>query len=157
MDNILIRQLKELLSETDDFIANSSNFTSFVYDSIGDLNWCGFYFDNRKELLLSIFQGKPACIKIPYNSGVCGYCFTVKETVIVNDVHQFEGHIACDSASNSEIVIPIIIGDKIVGVFDIDSPIFSRFDKDTANLLNSLLKVFLENTNLSQIISYYNA
>lgn len=156
-DKILIKQLKELLDEIDDFIANSANFTSFVFNSVSGLNWCGLYFDNGTELILSIFQGKPACIKIPYNLGVCGFSFTKNEVVIVDDVHEFEGHIACDFASKSELVIPIIINEKVIGVFDIDSPLFARFDEDTVELITKLTEVYLEKTNLLQAISYYNA
>lgn len=156
MDNLILQQLDEILSETSDFIANSSNFSAFLFDTIGELNWCGFYFDNGKELILSVFQGKVACIKIPYNTGVCGYSFSNQEILVVDDVHQFEGHIACDSASNSEMVIPINYNGKVIGVIDIDSPIFSRFDFNTQVIIIDLLKIYFAKTDLSKAIKYYN-
>lgn len=155
MKDILIRQIEELMSETDDFLANASNFTSFIFNNIENLNWCGFYFDNGNELILSVFQGKPACIKIQYNSGVCGKSFTSKTSIVVDDVHKFVGHIACDSASNSEMVIPIIYEDKVIGVLDIDSPLFKRFDKELQILLTNFLSIFIRKTDISKVRRYY--
>lgn len=157
MDNITLTQLEELLSETNDFISNAANFTAFIYHHIANINWCGFYFDNRYELILSIFQGKPACMKIPYTSGVCGFSFANNKIIAVDDVHQFDGHIACDLASCSEMVIPIIFNDKIIGVMDVDSPIYSRFDKDTQQLIIKLFEIFINKTDLSKAVIYYNA
>lgn len=155
MKQILIRQLEELLSETDDFLANASNFTAFIYNNIENLNWCGFYFNNGPELILSVFQGKPACIKINHNSGVCGSSFSSKSIVVVDDVHKFDGHIACDSASNSEMVLPIFYGSEVIGVLDLDSPLFNRFDKNLQNLLSDCLEIFIQRTNMNKVIRYY--
>lgn len=157
MGDLLVRQLEELLSETDDFIANAANFTAFLFDNIDDINWCGFYFDNGKELILSIFQGKTACIRIPYNSGICGYSYTNKQIIVADDVHQFEGHIACDSASNSEMVIPLYYNNTLIAVLDLDSPIFSRFDNDTQQLILNLFSIFKSKTNLNKAVNYYYA
>ncbi len=155
MNNLLNSQLIELLGETRDFLANSSNFTSFIYNYIPNLNWVGFYFDNGKELILSIFQGKPACIKIAYNKGVCGKAFQDCKLINVPNVHNFVGHIACDSASNSELVIPITIKDKIVGVLDIDSPFLDRFGSEDVELINNFLLSFINCTDFDKIIKYY--
>jgi len=157
MNNIILMQLDELLNETNDFLANAANFTAFVFNNIDNLNWCGFYFNNGRELILSVFQGKPACIKIPYSSGVCGVSFSNNKIIIVDDVHQFDGHIACDSASSSEMVIPIIYNKTVLGVLDIDSPIISRFDKDTQQLIIKLFAIFKDKTDLSKAAKYYNA
>ncbi|HRP02868.1 MAG TPA: GAF domain-containing protein [Candidatus Kapabacteria bacterium] len=154
--SIATRQLEELLSETDDFIANASNFTAFIFENIPNINWCGFYFDNGKELILSVFQGKVACIKIPYHLGVCGYSFSNNLIAIIDDVNQFDTHIACDAASKSEFVIPLSYLSKVIGVLDIDSSIYSRFDTKLQEDINLLLSIFLSKTKLDNIVQYYN-
>lgn len=149
-------ELSELLSETNDFICNSSNFSAFIFDKFDNLNWVGFYMVSGQELILASFQGKPACIRIKFGKGVCGSSVSRKQAIIVEDVHEFEGHIACDSASNSELVIPIIIDDKIYGVLDIDSPQKSRFTKDDLEMFSRLLQILIEKSNMEKIYAYYN-
>jgi GAF domain-containing protein len=121
--------LKALLAGEHDMIANLSNAAALLYQYLPDINWAGFYLWKNNELVLGPFQGKVACMHIPYGKGVCGTCIKELKTQRVENVHEFPGHIACDSASNSEIVIPMIIKDQIIGVLDIDSPIFSRFNE----------------------------
>lgn len=156
MSNLINRQLAELLSETDDFLANSANFIAFIYNTFEHINWCGFYFDNGDELILSVFQGKPACIKIPYNSGVCGHSFSSKRIMVIDNVNSFDDHIVCDIASKSEIVFPILYQNQVIGVLDIDSSVFSRFDNKIQYQLSSLLDLFLSKTDFSKIHKYYN-
>ncbi|MEE0831254.1 MAG: GAF domain-containing protein [Longicatena sp.] len=121
--------LKALLAGEYDMIANLSNAAALLYQYLPDINWAGFYLWKNNELVLGPFQGKVACMHIPYGKGVCGTCIKELKTQRVENVHKFPDHIACDSASNSEIVIPMIIKDQIIGVLDIDSPIFSRFNE----------------------------
>ena len=116
-------------------IADLSNAAALIYNALDDLNWAGFYLKEGDILVLGPFQGKPACIEIPMGRGVCGTAAIMNETLVVENVHEFSGHIACDGASNSEIVIPLRANGNVVGVLDIDSPIFNRFDdKDKAGL-----------------------
>lgn len=124
----LQRSLAGLLTGEDDWIANSANFTALVYHSLPDLNWAGFYFLRGEELVLGPFQGRPACVRIAMGRGVCGTAALSRSSVLVPDVHLFPDHIACDLASRSELVVPLIDGDRLVGVFDLDSPRPNRFD-----------------------------
>ena len=126
-----------------DLIANAANFASLVYHSLPDLNWAGWYFEKDGELVLGPFQGKPACVRIAIGKGVCGTAAQQRQTILVDDVHEFPDHIACDSASNSEIVIPLISKGRLIGVLDLDSPSRARFDDEDARGLNELVKVFL--------------
>jgi len=137
--------LRALLTGEHDLIANAANLAALVYWSLPQLNWAGFYLVEPRhgDLLLGPFQGKPACVRIPIGRGVCGTAAARRETVIVPDVHAFPGHIACDSASNSEIVVPIVEDGSLVGVLDLDSPVPGRFDEDDARGLESLVRVFL--------------
>jgi GAF domain-containing protein len=151
-----LSEINSLCEETNDFIANSSNFVSYLLHNIENINWVGFYFDNKKELILSIFAGKPACIKIPYHKGVCGYAFSKKTIIKVDDVNSFEGHIVCDSLSKSELVIPIFYNDRVIGVLDIDSPVYSRFDEDLVELIKNALNILISKSNLTKIIKYYD-
>lgn len=116
-----------------------SNTSAIIYQLFPNINWVGFYIYKNNCLHLGPFQGKPACMKIDINNGVCGYSARNKQSIIVDNVHEFEGHIACDSNSNSELVIPIIINNKLYGVLDIDSPIFNRFSKDDLLLFESIV------------------
>ncbi len=116
-------------------VANLANAAALLYHTLQDLNWAGFYLLENDTLVLSAFQGKPACIEIPIGRGVCGMAVKEQKTLVVPDVHQFSGHIACDCASNSEIVIPLWRDGRVIGVLDIDSPLLSRFtDEDRAGL-----------------------
>jgi GAF domain-containing protein len=133
--HLLQEQLKALLEDEPNMIPNLSNASALLNMALVDINWVGFYLMHNNELLLGPFQGKPACIHIPIGKGVCGTAVTLKKTQLVHDVHAFPGHIACDSASRSEIVVPIRVNGSIVGVLDIDSPILNRFDSlDQAGL-----------------------
>ena len=125
----LLAQAQALVHGERDRIANAANLSALVFHALPDLNWAGFYFLKGDELVLGPFQGKPACIRIPLSKGVCGTAAAQDRAVIVDDVHLFPGHIACDSASKSEIVIPIHFGGRVAGVLDIDSPLLSRFDE----------------------------
>ena len=132
---LLHRQLEALIHGVPHRIANLSNAAALLYNTLPGLNWAGFYLMENGVLILGPFQGKPACIEIPVGRGVCGTAVAEDRTQLVYDVHQFPGHIACDGASNSEIVIPLHDGGRIVGVLDIDSPHIGRFtEEDRAGL-----------------------
>jgi len=139
----LVLQLRSLLAGERDFIANAANFASLLYHSLPDLNWAGFYFLQDEELVLGPFQGKPACVRIAIGKGVCGVAAAQRETIIVANVHDFPGHIACDSASNSEIVVPLVKDGRLLGVLDLDSPQYARFDDGDAEGLNRLVAEFM--------------
>jgi GAF domain-containing protein len=129
---LLIQQVEALIHDEPNRIANLANAAALLGQFLSDVNWVGFYLldetSDKKELVLGPFQGLPACVRIPLGKGVCGTSAERRETVLVPDVHAFPGHIACDAASQSEIVVPILVGNELVGVLDIDSPIKSRFD-----------------------------
>jgi len=139
----LASQLRGLLEGEHDLIANAANFSSLVFHSLPDLNWAGFYLLKDGELVLGPFQGQPACVRIAMGKGVCGTAAAKRETVIVPNVHEFPGHIACDTASTSEIVVPIMKGEKLIGVIDLDSPSQSRFDEEDAAGLETLAGILL--------------
>ena len=125
----LAAQLEALLAGERDPIANAANMAALIYHGLPDLNWAGFYFRQGGELVLGPFQGKPACVRIPLGSGVCGTAASRAATVLVPDVHEFPGHIACDPASRSELVVPLIEAGAVSGVLDLDSPLVGRFDE----------------------------
>ena len=118
--------------------ANAANAAALVFEFLPDLNWAGFYFLRGGELVVGPFQGRVACVRIPLGAGVCGTAARRQATMIVPDVHAFPGHIACDSASNSEIVVPLVSGERLIGVLDLDSPRFDRFTADDARLLEAM-------------------
>ena len=133
--NTLAKQLDALLTGETDRIANLSNASALLNQFLPNINWVGFYLLQQDELVLGPFQGLPACVRIPIGRGVCGTAVSQKETLVVKDVHAFPGHIACDAASQSEIVIPLIQQNQVIGVLDIDSPIKDRFsEEDQAGL-----------------------
>ena len=138
--NVILSQLKEIIDKDLPQVTNLSNAAA-VLNQLENINWCGFYLVDGETLYLGPFQGEPACTVIPFNKGVCGYCATIKKTVIVPDVNQFPGHIACSSASKSEIVVPIIRDNFVRGVIDIDAPILNRFTFEDANLLEEAAKI----------------
>ena len=142
----LATSLRALLAGERDLVANAANMAALLFWSLQDLNWAGFYLvePERGDLLLGPFQGKPACVRIAIGRGVCGTAAARRETVVVPDVHAFPGHIACDSASNSEIVVPIVRGGRLLGVLDLDSPLHARFDDADARGLESLARIFVE-------------
>jgi GAF domain-containing protein len=142
----LATSLRALLAGERDLVANAANMAALLFWSLHDLNWAGFYLvePGRGDLLLGPFQGKPACVRIPIGRGVCGAAAERRATVVVPDVHAFPGHIACDSASNSEIVVPIIRGGTLLGVLDLDSPVHARFDDADARGLEALVRIFVD-------------
>ena len=139
----LASQLSSLLAGERNLIANAANFSALIFHSLPDLNWAGFYFAQDGELVLGPFQGQPACVRIKIGQGVCGAGAAKCETVIVPNVHEFPGHITCDSTSNSEIVIPLMKGGRLMGVLDLDSPSLSRFDEEDAAGLERLVRILL--------------
>ena len=139
----LCEQLSALLGSETNFIANAANTAALLFDSLTDVNWVGFYIADGEDLVLGPFQGKPACARIPFGKGVCGAAAESQNTVVVADVNQFPGHIACDTASRSEIVLPLITWGKLVGVLDIDSASLDRFDEEDREGLESIVSVFL--------------
>jgi len=139
----LVVQLLSLLKGEHDFIANAANFSALLFNSLPNVNWAGFYFLRDDELVLGPFQGNPACVRLPLGTGVCGVAAQQCETIIVPNVHEFPGHIACDVASNSEIVVPLFDGERLLGVLDLDSPTIGRFDDQDAEGLNELVTVFV--------------
>ena len=140
----LQQQLAGLLAGERDGLANCANAAALIYHALPDLNWAGFYFSRREELVLGPFQGNVACVRIGLGKGVCGTAAARRESIIVPDVHAFPGHIACDAASRSEIVIPLIKSGALLGVLDLDSPRTDRFDQEDARGLNVLMAQLLE-------------
>lgn len=140
--SMLAKQLDALLTGEKDVIANLSNASALLHQFLTDINWVGFYLLKEQELVLGPFQGLPACVRIPLGRGVCGTAAQEKKTIVVEDVHQFPGHIACDGASNAEIVIPLLKNGELIGVLDIDSPTTQRFseeDKEGLELFSQTL------------------
>jgi L-methionine (R)-S-oxide reductase len=125
----LARELEGLLAGEPDAVANAANAAGAIYHSLPGLNWAGFYFVRGRELVLGPFQGRPACVRIPIGKGVCGTAAAERRSVVVPDVEAFPGHIACDSDSRSELVVPLFSGDTLLGVLDLDSPMLARFDE----------------------------
>jgi len=137
-------QLRALLQDEPDWIANLANTAALLYHSLPTLNWAGFYLWKAPELVVGPFQGKPACVRIALGKGVCGTAAQERRTVIVADVHRFAGHIACDSASNSEIVVPLLTPQgELLGVLDLDSPQFDRFDEQDASGLRAVVDILV--------------
>ena len=139
----LAEQARSLLAGERDFIANAANLSSLLYHSLPDVNWVGFYLLKEGELVVGPFQGKPACIRIAIGKGVCGTAAERRQTVLVDNVHDFPGHIACDSESRSEIVVPMVEGERLLGVLDVDSPLLARFTEEDAEGLNKLVEIFV--------------
>ena len=142
----LSAQAAALLQPQFGWLSNAANLSALIFNALPDLNWAGFYVLDGEMLRLGPFQGKPACTEIPLGKGVCGTAAATRKTQLVPDVHQFAGHIACDSASKSEIVVPIIAGGHVWGVLDIDSPVLARFDKADRSGLEDLVKIFVESS-----------
>ena len=140
----LAEQARGLLHGEHDRIANAANLSALVYGALPDLNWTGFYFFDGTELVVGPFQGKPACVRIALGKGVCGVAAVERRTQVVRNVHAFPGHIACDAASRSEIVVPLFLGDTLLGVFDVDSPVPDRFDDDDRVGMELLAKIYLD-------------
>jgi GAF domain-containing protein len=143
---LLCAQLESLLADERDFIANAAQFSAFIYSQVDDLNWAGFYLNRNEELVLGPFQGQVACVRIPFGRGVCGAAAASRQTQRVEDVHEFPGHIACDSASNSELVVPLVKEGKLIGVLDLDSPKLARFSEADQRGIEQLAAIFLRLT-----------
>src|SRR5690349_11327729 len=140
----LAQELEGLLNGEHDLIANAANATSLIYHALPDLNWCGVYLLRGEELIVGPFQGKPACVHIPLGKGVCGTAAAARKTIVVPDVEAFPGHIACDAASRSEIVIPLFTqGAQLLGVLDLDSPKLARFDEEDRRGLEALAAILM--------------
>ncbi|OCL27661.1 histidine kinase [Orenia metallireducens] len=142
----IILQVKGLTSAESDLMANLANVSAVLYNNLEEVNWAGFYLWKEDQLVLGPFQGKSACVRIAKGKGVCGTSVEKKETLVVKDVHDFSGHIACDAASSSEIVVPIIIDNQIKGVLDIDSPIKARFDEVDQKYLEEVVSILIKET-----------
>jgi L-methionine (R)-S-oxide reductase len=149
-------QLTALLAGERNGLANAANLSALLYESLPNLNWAGFYFLQGRELVLGPFQGKVACVRIAVGKGVCGTAAERRETVIVQDVHAFPGHIACDAASRSEIVVPLIQKGQLLGVLDLDSPQLARFDQRDGVGLNALVALLLESSDLNRYVDSGN-
>ncbi|MFJ2987380.1 GAF domain-containing protein [Collimonas sp. NPDC087041] len=153
--SLLARQITSILEGERNQTANAAQFSAFIYQSLADLNWAGFYWTvpakkgDAEELLVGPFQGKVACARISFGKGVCGTAAAERRTIVVPDVHAFAGHIACDSASNAEIVIPVIKDGRVLGVFDIDSPSLNRFRPEDQLGLESLVAIFVAATDFT--------
>ncbi|MFC3750354.1 GAF domain-containing protein [Paenibacillus sp. GCM10012306] len=141
---MVLTQLVALIKDEPSAMANLANASALLKHALPDTNWAGFYLFDGKELVLGPFQGLPACIRIPLGRGVCGTAATERRTLVVDDVHTFPGHIACDAASNSEIVVPLIKGDELLGVLDIDSPLKDRFDDEERRFLERFAAIIVE-------------
>ena len=140
----LLEQARGLMHGERDRTANAANLSSLVFHALPDLNWVGFYFFDGAELVVGPFQGHPACVRIALGRGVCGTAAVTRQTQRIADVDAFPGHIPCDSASRSELVVPLYRGDQLVGVFDLDSPVLDRFDADDQRGLEAVASAFLE-------------
>lgn len=140
----LVAQAAALLAGQRDLVANAANLSALLFHGMDDLNWVGFYFVRGGELVVGPFQGKPACVSIPLGRGVCGTAAASGRVQRVADVHAFDGHIACDAASRSEIVLPLMCGGKVRGVLDLDSPVPDRFDQNDEKMLREIAAVFVD-------------
>ncbi len=141
----LAQQAQGMLAGEPSLTANAANFAALVFHSLSDLNWAGFYLYDGAELVVGPFQGKPACIRIALGKGVCGTAAQTRETQVIRDVNSFDGHIACDAASQSEIVVPLVKSDgSLLGVWDVDSPSIGRFDEEDRAGMEALCNVFMQ-------------
>ena len=140
----LLDQARALLAGERDRVANAANLSALVYHALPHLNWVGFYFFDGTELVVGPFQGQPACVRIPLHKGVCGAAARTRATQRIADVHAFPGHIACDAASRSELVVPLVAGETLIGVFDLDSPVADRFDADDQAGLEAIAQAYME-------------
>ena len=144
----LYLQARGLFEGERDAIANAANLSALLYDSLANVNWAGFYLLKGDDLVLGPFQGRPACVRIPVGHGVCGTAAKRRKSLVVPDVGRFPGHIACDTASRSEVVVPLLKGDRLLGVLDIDSPALNRFDDADRAGLETLTQLWVESTDL---------
>ena len=142
--DLLIAQTKAIIESESDTIANLANVSSIIYEFLHDVNWVGFYLVKDTDLVVGPFQGKVACAEIPLGKGVCGEAAVKRTTMVIKDVHAHENHIACDSNSKSEVVVPIYVKNNLFGVLDVDSPVVDRFDPDTVEFFEQFVKLFLK-------------
>ena len=143
----LAKSIRDLLGDERDFLANAANVVAVLYEELPEVNWAGFYLLKGQDLVLGPFQGRPACTRIGPGKGVCGAAATKRETVVVENVQKFPGHIACDKASKSEIVVPMVHTGRLIGVLDLDSPILARFDDEDRAGLEEIVRLLLEASN----------
>ncbi|MEM9058582.1 MAG: GAF domain-containing protein [Pseudomonadota bacterium] len=141
---LLLEQARALVAGERDPVAVAANLSALLYASLDDVNWAGFYFHRDGELIVGPFQGLPACVHIPLGKGVCGTAAAERRSLIVDDVHAFAGHIACDAASNAELVVPLVDGDELLGVIDIDSPRHGRFHAQDRELLEAIAALYVD-------------
>jgi len=139
----LAAQATALLSGQQDLVANAANLSSLLFHALDEVNWVGFYFLKDDELLVGPFQGRPACVTIPMGQGVCGTAAETRKVLCIADVHAFEGHIACDAASRSEMVLPLVRNGELIGVLDLDSPVKNRFREEDEQLLRTIVDIFI--------------
>lgn len=139
----LLQQAQALLSGQRDRIANAANLSSLLFHALNDVNWVGFYFSRGDHLMVGPFQGKPACVRIPLGKGVCGTAAATRQVQRVADVHAFDGHIACDVNSRSEIVLPLMLHGEVIGVLDLDSPLPDRFSETDETLLRQISEIYI--------------
>ena len=144
----LVLQARGLFDGERDWLANAANLSALIFGGLDQLNWAGFYLLKQGELVLGPFQGKPACIRIALGKGVCGTAASRRETIVVEDVEKFPGHIACDAASRSEIVVPLVKGGKLLGVLDLDAPVPGRFDSEDRAGIETLAQLWLDASDL---------
>jgi len=149
--SLLVKQAEALLAGETDYIANAANLSALLFNNLEGLNWAGFYFCREGELVLGPFQGQVACVRIPLGKGVCGTAAASGDIQRIDDVHQFAGHIACDAASNSEIVLPITVHGKVFAVLDIDSPKYARFDGIDQQYLEQIAKIYRQYCDMSEL------
>lgn len=145
----LLKYLESSFEGERNFIANIANASAVINENLENLNWAGFYLYDGKDLVLGPFQGKPACVRIKLGKGVCGTAAANNETLIVDDVHEFPGHIACDAASNSEIVVPIYVGERLIGVLDLDSFEYGNFDETDKKYLEKAVRIIIESSDIA--------
>ncbi|MFN3194398.1 MAG: GAF domain-containing protein [Chlorobiota bacterium] len=155
MYDLLLKQLPHVLEGEKNAITNLANFSALLFNSMDNVNWVGFYLFDGNELVLGPFQGKPACVRLQLGKGVCGTSFQNNETLVVANVDEFPGHIACDAESKSEIVIPLEHKGKQYGVLDIDSPIYNRFDSDDKSNLEKLVNSLISNSDIEDLERIY--
>lgn len=144
--DLVVAQARALVDGETDGVAVAANLSALLYASLADVNWAGFYFHRDGELIVGPFQGLPACIHIPMGQGVCGTAAAERRSLVVDDVHAFDGHIACDPASASEVVVPLVHGDALLGVIDVDSPTPARFGNDERHLLEQIAAIYVDAT-----------
>lgn len=149
----LSESLLSLIQDEPDALANLANGAALIYHGMTDLNWAGFYLFKENQLILGPFQGKPACIRIPLGKGVCGTAAQNRTAIVVRDVHEFPGHIACDAASASELVIPILRDGRLVGVLDIDSPVKDRFSPEDVGILHECVGILAAHVRWESLLS----